>query len=200
MVMGGRDPYKNDLVRWMAGLPQQERFRTRSFEKHHSFTTVYASQYPDDWRSARLSMRMGSVDQKLREALATNTAELTQQFAAAMHRAQDEDADGAAAREGVLTMEQFVSTLETVKLLGPRGEHIVVPSQKFEDLFMAADIDGDGTVSLSEFMAAFKPADGEGAGDRNATGVKRNLANADQVDLENHDQVCRPSLPPSLPV
>ena len=35
-------------------------------------------------------MRMGSVDTKLRETLAMNTSELTQQFAAAMRAAQDE--------------------------------------------------------------------------------------------------------------
>jgi hypothetical protein len=68
----------------------QQGFRTNSLEKHHSFTTFVASRYPDDWRSYRLAMRMGSVDTKLREALAMNTSELTQQFAAAMRQAQEE--------------------------------------------------------------------------------------------------------------
>ena len=41
-----------------------------------------------------------------------------------------------------------MQVLETVKLVGSRGEAIVVPKEKFEDLFAAADIDNDGTVCV----------------------------------------------------
>ena len=54
MVMGGRDPYKNDLVKWLVGIDPHKSFRSHSLEKQHSFTVVSASQFPDDWRSYRL--------------------------------------------------------------------------------------------------------------------------------------------------
>ena len=62
LVLGGRDPYKNDLLKWLVGLHPQKSFRSSHFEKPHVFTSLVASRYPDDWRSYRLAMRLGKVD------------------------------------------------------------------------------------------------------------------------------------------
>ncbi|MGB1594599.1 MAG: hypothetical protein ACPIOQ_17720, partial [Promethearchaeia archaeon] len=76
LVVGGRDPYKNDLVKWLVGLGPQEKFRNKVMEKNHAFTAFVSSGCAEDWRSYRLSMRMGKLDAALRSALATNYSTL----------------------------------------------------------------------------------------------------------------------------
>ena len=70
------------------------------------------------------------------------------------------EAEGTAeAPAGSLTKEQFVATMQAVKLVGARGEDFSQPD-RLEALFAAADVDGDGTVSLEELLRSFKPKDG----------------------------------------
>jgi hypothetical protein len=74
--------------------------------------------------------------------------------------------------------------------VGTRGEQLVVPASSFEELFAAADVDNDGSVSLHEFLALFRNKDSEGAS--GGGGKKRaNIGNADPEDQDNQDSLVK---------
>jgi hypothetical protein len=88
-------------------------------------------------------MRVGKADPKVREILALNYAEIVHQWAE-----KTKELDGEAGGGGVLGKQEFVGMMSSMKLVGPRGEHMALPAGAFETLFHAADIDYDGAVSF----------------------------------------------------
>ena len=77
--------------------------------------------------------------------------------------------------------------MQAVKLVGARGEDFSQPD-RLEALFAAADVDGDGTVSLEELLRSFKPKDGQDAADGRGSTLKH-LANGTKEDKENFDKI-----------
>ena len=92
-------------------------------------------------------MRVGKADPKVREILALNYAEIVHQWAEKT-KELDGEAGGGGGGGGVLGKQEFVGMMSSMKLVGPRGEHMALPAGAFETLFHAADIDYDGAVSF----------------------------------------------------
>jgi len=92
-------------------------------------------------------MRVRKADPKVREILALNYAEIVHQWAEKTKELDGEAGGGGGGGGGVLGKQEFVGMMSSMKLVGPRGEHVALPAGAFETLFHAADIDYDGAVS-----------------------------------------------------